>query len=143
MVRQNRQAMPPSDAWANPMAPREITRQEFGRNLFKLMTDAGMNQSELGRAANVGRDRISNYVNGKAFPTPPIMQRLAIALDVTNETLLPNIVKEAMDSEYPAIELRQASGHENKAWLRVNRSMSFATAAKIIALIEEEDSKGE
>ena len=121
------------------LTPKALTRQEFGRRLNQLMREKEWNQSDLGRASGVGRDSISNYVNGKVFPTPPVLRKIASALGVDREALLPNEIMSAFDDEMPAVELKQASGHPEKAWLRVNRMMSFATAANIIKLIDEED----
>jgi transcriptional regulator with XRE-family HTH domain len=139
MVRKSRQTLPPSDQLDVDLTPRALTKQEFGRRLFALMMSRSMSQSDLSRAASIGRDSVSTYVNGKTFPTPQALKKLADALGVQPEELLPNGMMSAMEDEHPAVELRQAAGHADKAWLRVNRAMSFATAAKIIALIDEED----
>jgi len=121
------------------LTPRALTKQEFGRRLFALMMTRSMSQSDLARAANMGRDSISTYVNGKTFPTPLALKKLAQALGVEQEELLPNGTLAALEEEHPAVELRQAAGHPDKAWLRINRSMSFATGARIVAMIDEED----
>lgn len=121
------------------LTPRALTKQEFGRRLHKLMLERDWNQSDLARAADVGRDMVSSYINGKRFPTPTSLNKLAKALDVSRDELLPNGMMSALDDENPAIELKQAVGHPGKAWLRINRAMSFGTASKIVALIHEED----
>lgn len=141
MARKSRFALPPADMPDGGLTPRALTKQEFGRRLFQLMMARSMSQSDLARAAEMGRDSISTYVNGKTFPTPLALKKLADALGVEQEELLPNGMMAAMEDEHPAVELRQAAGHPDKAWVRVNRSMSFATAAKIISLIDEEDKK--
>jgi len=139
MVRKARAVMSPVETQAPQLTPRALTRQEFGRRLATLLLDKGWNQSDLARAAELGRDSISTYVNGKTFPTPKALKALSEALGVSKDDLLPNQMMQAMDDEHPAVELKQASGHPNKAWLRINRAMSFATAAKIIELINKED----
>lgn len=139
MVRKSRTAMQPAEDLTTQLTPRALTRQEFGRRLSALMLERSWNQSELARAADLGRDSISTYVNGKTFPTPRALKQLADALGVKREDLLPNQMMAAMDDEFPAVELKQATGHPNKAWLRINRAMSFATAARIIELINKED----
>lgn len=141
MVRKSRQAMPPGDLAGIDLTPKALTKQEFGRRLYAVMMSRGMSQADLARSAEMGRDSISTYVNGKTFPTPRAVKKIADALGVEPEELLPNGLMSAMEDEFPAVELRQAAGHADKAWLRVNRAMSFATAAKIIAMIDEEDSK--
>lgn len=143
MARRSREALPPtpvSESYdAARLTPRAMTRQEFGRRLNALMLDRDWNQSDLARAAHVGRDSVSKYVNGLAFPTPLAVKKLAAALGVTREELLPNTLMKALDDEHPAVELRQAAGHPDKAWLRVNRAVPFDIAAKIVALINDAD----
>ncbi len=143
MARKSRAALEPAviDADGGYLAPRALTRQEFGRRLFKLINDRGWNQSDLAREAGIGRDSISTYVNGHTFPTPKNLRAMSEALGVEPHDLLPNEIMSAFDDEHPAIELKQAAGHPGKAWLRVNRMMSFGTAARIVALIEEDDHK--
>jgi transcriptional regulator with XRE-family HTH domain len=130
--------MPPMET-TTQLTPRALTRQEFGRRLATLLLEHDWNQSDLARAAGLGRDSISTYVNGKTFPTPKALKALADAFGIEKEQLLPNYQMSAMDDEHPAVELKQAVGHPGKAWLRINRAMSFPTAAKIIAIINEED----
>lgn len=141
MVRKSRSPMPPSivEPVTSQLTPKALTRQEFGRRLNRLMQEKDWNQSDLARAAGIGRDSVSTYVNGKVFPTPLALKKIAAALGVDREALLPNEIMSAFDDEMPAVELKQATGHPEKAWLRVNRMMSFATAARIITLIDEED----
>ena len=141
MPRKSRFALPPSDLPEGTLTPKALSKQEFGRRLYALMIARNMNQSDLSRAADLGRDSISTYINGKTFPTPKALQKLADALGVEPDELLPNGMLAAMEEEHPAVELRQAAGHTDKAWLRVNRAMSFSTAAKIVAMIDEEDKK--
>lgn len=132
--------MPPAlEAVTTQLTPKALTRQEFGRRLYQRLIDKEWNQSDLGRAAGLGRDSISGYINGKKFPTPLALQKMADALGCAPADLLPNSMMNAMDDEHPAVELKQAAGHPGKAWLRVNRALSFGTAAKIINLIDDED----
>jgi transcriptional regulator with XRE-family HTH domain len=121
----------------SPLAPREMRRQEFGRNLWQMMLKRGMTQSDLARASGLGRDSISGYVRGRNLPEPKSAKAIADALTVSVEDLYPGAAERAMDSELPAIEMRQAAGQPGKAWLRVNRMVDYGTAAKIIALLEE------
>lgn len=140
MSRKSRSAMAPSAIETTPMlTPRALTRQEFGRRLQQLMLAKNWNQSDLARAADLGRDSISTYVNGKTFPTPVALKKLADALGMEPSELLPNAMMNAMDDEHPAVELRQAAGHPGKAWLRVNRAVSFGAAARIVEIINKDD----
>lgn len=140
MAHKSRHTMPPAvEPVTTQVTPKALTKQEFGRRLQARMLEKEWNQSDLARAADLGRDSVSTYINGKTFPTPLALKKLAKALACQPEDLLPNAMMAAMDDEHPAVELKQAVGHPGKAWLRVNRSMSFGTAAKIIALIDDED----
>jgi transcriptional regulator with XRE-family HTH domain len=122
-----------------PASPREMARLEFGRHLWALILKAGMSQSDLARAADIGRDSVSGYIRGRNLPDPKHAKAMADALGIPLEKLYPGSIKRAMDNEPPAVELRQAAGHPGKAWLRINRAVSFTTGAKIIALLEHED----
>jgi transcriptional regulator with XRE-family HTH domain len=120
------------------MTPKELTKQEFGRRLMALMLDKGWNQSELARASKLGRDAISTYIRGVSFPEPKNLHKLAKALDTTADQLLPNAIVRAMDNDAaPMLEIRQAAGHPDKVWVRVNRMVTFTQAAEIFALLKE------
>lgn len=120
------------------MTPKELTKQEFGRRLMALMLDKGWNQSELARASKLGRDAISTYIRGVSFPEPKNLHKLAKALDMTAAQLLPNAIVRAMDNDTaPMLEIRQAAGHPDKVWVRVNRMVTFTQAAEIFALLKD------
>ena len=72
------------------------------------------------------------------MPSPKMAHRLADALGVEPEEILPNLLEEAIEEELPALEMREAHGVPGKVWIRMNRLVNFGTAAKIFALIEEE-----
>lgn len=148
MARKSHHALAPSEA--EELTPTQLTKQEFGRRLAALILERGWNQSDLVRKVNdmfpdldrpFGRDAVSTYVNGRRFPTPKSLNMLCQALGVTRDELLPNASIQAINDENPALELRQAAGHPGKAWVRVNRMMSFDVAAKIVSLINEEDKR--
>lgn len=141
MARRSRQTMEPSDS--NSLTPRALTKQEFGRRLQGLLLTKDWTQADLARATGLGRDSISTYINGKTFPTPRALRLVADALGVKTEDLLPNSLMQAMEDEHPAISLTQAVGHPGKAWLRINRAMSFTAAAKIIEVIQADDAHQE
>jgi transcriptional regulator with XRE-family HTH domain len=139
MAQKARHHLPPAIDTAD-MAPKELTKQEFGRRLMALMLDKGWNQSELARAAELGRDAISTYIRGVSFPEPKNLRKLANALDVQADQLLPNVVVRAMDSDAnPMLEIKQAQGHPDKVWLRVNRMTSFTTAGRIFSILQEDE----
>lgn len=119
------------------LEPKELGKQEFGRRLMKLMLDRGWNQSELARRAHLGRDAVSTYVRGRSFPEPRSLKALADALSVTTEDLLPNSVTMAMDADTaPMLEIKQAAGHPEKVFIRINRMVSLEQAAAIFNVIK-------
>lgn len=124
-------------------APRSLTKQEFGRRLLRMTLDRGWNQSELARQCDVGKDAISTYINGKSLPGPRNLQKIAMAFGVEPGSLLPNSIETTMDRELPAFEMRQAVGHPDQVWLRINRAVKFKTAAKIVDLLKEDQSVDE
>lgn len=116
-------------------APKHLTKQEFGRRLYRLMLARGWNQSELARQADLPRDSISTYIRGRTFPTPKSLQSLANALDVSSADLLPNAIASAIDEDTPSFEMKVSDAAPNLAWLRVNRLVTLATATKVAELI--------
>ncbi len=121
-----------------PLMPKHLSKQEFGRRVYKLMIGKGWNRSELGRRAGLPRDRTSAYVRGAALPTPENLAKLAKALDVDPADLLPNYTESAIEADHPALEMRVSPGASTKAWLRVNQLVAIGTATKIIAILSED-----
>lgn len=127
----------PVEGPAAALTPKALTKQEFGRRLYQLMMKANMTQSDLARAAKLpngkplGRDSISTYINGKCFPEPKSLAAIANVFHMEPHELLPNAMMQAIDSEIPALEIRQAQGHPEKVWIRVNQLVDRMTAAKI------------
>ena len=130
------------------LAPKALSKTEFARRLYQLMADRGWNQSDLCRAAfgtnpetgDVrGRDIVSKYINGRTYPTPKSVAKLAKAFGITPDELLPNYVKEGMAEEAPSFEVRQVAGDPHRVWLTINRSCSPKTAGKIFDLLNRED----
>jgi transcriptional regulator with XRE-family HTH domain len=119
-----------------------LTKQEFGRKLYRLMLASGWNQSELARQANLPRDSISTYIRGRSFPTPKSLQALADALGTTPGDLLPTAVGNAKGEDVPEIDMKVSPSAPGAAWLKVNRLVSLACAAKIIELLNEDRVSG-
>lgn len=131
--------MPQSDDIDSSLAPKHLTKQQFGNRLYRLMMAKGWTQSELARQSELTRDSISTYVRGRALPTPQSLAKLAAAFGVKPEDLLPNTVKSAIEADDPAFELRQSTNTPGKVWLRLNRMVSMASAVKIAEIIYAED----
>lgn len=114
---------------------RMLTKQEFGQRIYRLMMARGWRQAELARRAGLPRDSISSYVNGKTFPTPLSVQKLAAAFDMKPEEILPNHVAGAISADNPDIELKVSPSDTRLAWLRINKAVSLETGAKIVQLL--------
>lgn len=121
------------------LAPRSLTKQEFGKRLYKLMIGKGWNQSQLARYADIGRDSVSQYVRGRTFPTPQNLASLAKALSVKPEELLPNYLESAIDREQPEIEIKGVHGDKDHMWVRINMRLPRMKALRILAVIHDED----
>ncbi|MFN3261330.1 MAG: helix-turn-helix domain-containing protein [Pikeienuella sp.] len=83
-------------------------RTAFGEMLGAELRKRNMTQSDLARAANVGKDRISYYVRG-GQPRPKTLQKLAKALGMTLEHMQ-TAIKEAEDA---AIPLTKPTDHDS------------------------------
>lgn len=139
MPRRSHHASEPSDLGQERLTPDALTRQEFGRRLYELMIERRWNQSDLARAADLKRDSISAYVNGKRWPTPISQDALAKAFNMPVEELFPNAMMHALEDEIPAFDMKVAAGHPGKAWVRVNRMMSMDAATQIAVILNTED----
>jgi len=60
----------------------------FATNLKKLRTDLGLKQSELAERAEVAQAAVSQLEKGVREPTPAMIKKLAMALDVEREVLI-------------------------------------------------------
>lgn len=121
------------------LTPRELTRQEFGRRVYRLMIGRGWHQSELARRSGLKRAAISTYITGTSLPTAPALEKLAAALGVKPEELLPNALAEAIEAEVPSFEIKQSASSSSKAWLRVNRLVTMSTAVRIAELLQNDE----
>jgi transcriptional regulator with XRE-family HTH domain len=121
-----------------PLTPKHLTKQEFGRRLYKLLIQKGWTQSELARQAGLSRDSVSTYVRGSSLPEPLNLERLAKALDVTTTDLLPNHAEAAIDEDVPSLELRVSTVNGSLSYLRVNRLVSTPTAMKVLEILNSD-----
>lgn len=121
------------------LAPKHLTKEEFARRLYNQMLSKGWSQSEFARRADLPRDSISNYMRGQSLPTPQNLKKLAVALDVDSDALLPNHIETAIAQDAPDMEMKTSPGAPGKAWLRVNRLVTTGTALKVIELLNDDD----
>ena len=117
------------------LRPKHLTKQEFGKRLYRLMVSKGWHQSELARRAGVARDSVSTYIRGVSLPDPSNLERLATALGVDPVELLPNHIEAAIDNDIPSLEMKVSGADPRIAWLRINRLVSTGTCVKIVELL--------
>ena len=122
------------------LTPKFMTKAEFGRHLRQLILKKGWTQSELARRAGLPRDSISTYVRGAVYPSPTSLMKVAAALNLDPEQVLPNIIEGAVArSANPSFEMKASETEPGRVWLRVDRAVSFSTAAKIAQLLDEDE----
>lgn len=128
---------PASDTMDVDLSVKTIRRTEFAKRLYALMMNKNWNQSDLARASNLGRDSISQYIRANNTPSPRNLKKLAEALGVEPVELYPNYEAAAVEEEMPALSFRQMPGDEEHMWVRINKKVPKAVAAKIMVLLNE------
>lgn len=130
----------PSEEATAAGAPRDMAKQEFARRLQRALLERRpepWSQADLARAAGLGRDAISTYVRGRSFPEPASLAKIARALHMKAEDLVPDMTGLEAASEIPALEVRQLAGHPEKVWLRINQAVTLEQVGKIIAVLND------
>ena len=123
------------------LVPKHLAKEEFARQLYRLMVERGWRQADLARKADLPRNAISVYLRGASLPSPENLNALAKALDTKPDALLPNYTESAIEKDNPEIDMRVSPGNPKWALLRINRLISTSLAIKILGLIEAEDGK--
>lgn len=125
----------PVDVGLNDIQPAKAL---FARKLYQAMMRKGWSQSELARHADLPRDAVSVYIRAKSLPTPLSLRKLAKALDVDPDELLPPQAMIERD-RIPVFEIK-ATEEPNTVLLRVNQEVPLATALKIAEMLNEKAS---
>jgi len=128
---------PASDTMDVDLSVKTIRRTEFAKRLYGLMMSKNWNQSDLARQAGLGRDSVSQYVRANNTPSPRNLKKLADALGVEPVELYPNYEAAAVEEEMPALSFRQMPGDEEHMWVRINKKVPKAVAAKLMTLLNE------
>lgn len=121
--------------------PKKLTQdvparnEEFGRRLQSLLIERNWNQAELARAAGLGRDSVSTYIRGTVFPDTKNLKKLADALGMTPQQLMPADMAQHIQAEVPALEIRQSASDPNKVFIRINRTVTIEQAAQIFSIL--------
>lgn len=61
---------------------------DFGKNLYQLRTERGINQKDLALELQVSTGTISNYENNIHFPNPEALCKIAYYFHVSTDYLL-------------------------------------------------------
>lgn len=148
MTRAPRRLLPPT-AGAVPIERLQI--DNFARRLNQALLKKGWSQSQLaekvwgrtkdhrGNDVAKGRDRISVYLAGKAFPDPHNLAKIAEALGLPISELAPDATAAAVERDRPEVALTQAPGHPELVYLVVNKLMPMTLAARIVSMIADAD----
>jgi transcriptional regulator with XRE-family HTH domain len=141
--------------FAGVQTPLERARDiEFGKRLKAVLAEKGMTASDVaaliwGRKRNakgvldaVGKDRLSEWINGKSFPSPENLARLAKALDVPISELAPDAELKAANRATPEGSLVWSKDYPaGQFFLQLAQFVSMEAGMKILAIIKE-DSEG-
>lgn len=125
----------PADNSSIDLSVKRNRNEEFGKRLYKALLDKSWNQSDLARAAGVGRDSISQYVRGKTVPTPQNLKKIAQCLNVSEADLYPHYELAGFAADEPAHEFKAVPGDTEHLWVRVNMKLPKAKALEIFAII--------
>lgn len=115
---------------------RQQAKVDFGRRLHKAMIKKGWRQSDLARHSQIGKDSISNYVNGRTVPTQQNIEKLAQVVSVSPNDLWPgydgsmegrrNVLTFRLDPEDPAF-----------AFVVIDSRLPIDLALKLLALAKD------
>ena len=113
-----------------------LTRQEFGKRLRSIIVKKMMSQSDLSRAAGIGRDSISQYVRGRSVPSPRFLQKLCDALDMEPDVLFPNYDAQSNAVENPTFEMKSIEADAENFWLRINMKVPAEKALAVFQILK-------
>jgi transcriptional regulator with XRE-family HTH domain len=101
-----------------------------------------MTQADICRATGMGRDSMSRYFRGMTMPDALSLQKLSRALNTLPRDIDPGaseglVAASAETGTGPAFEAKADPDDATRLFLRINQSVPFGLAAKIMVLIEE------
>lgn len=123
--------------------PSQLVKTEYARRLKKHLDRKNMRQSDLARLADLNRDVISTACRARSLPDPVNRAKIARALGVAPEELLPNDMQGDTNMAEPPYSLRAYGTDGKLAWLTVNRLVEAKTGSAVIALLNEDKASPE
>jgi transcriptional regulator with XRE-family HTH domain len=118
---------------------KQSAKEEFCHRLNKLMRKKRWSQSEFARRAGLPRNAISVYLRGASLPNSNSLAKLAQALGVDADTLLPTKLENGIDRNNLLSEFYVIPSEPKMAQLRISRTMPTSLALKILTLIEDNE----
>jgi transcriptional regulator with XRE-family HTH domain len=133
---------------AGGVGDKESLKKEFSRRLYQAMRAKDWRQADLHRASGLPKDSISTYYRGLVLPTSYSLDKLAKALDVQPEWLVPGEAAPSVSSSLPLegtppYEMRVLPWDSKRAMVKINKPIRTKTAVQIIGLVEADDADGE
>lgn len=114
----------------------DAMKAAFAQRLVAVMRERGWTQSELARRARIGRDNVSGYIRGKNLPGPAILNRLAVALAVGPEELIPVAAHDLPSTtKRNGFTLRHLTDDGNRVWLQVEQTLPWDQAEAILRIL--------
>lgn len=106
---------------------------EIGKKIQEKIEQKNWNQSDLARAANMGRDSISTYVRGLVMPETKNLKRLADALECSVSDLSP--YKTIKIDNGQIFEIKEADN--GNFLIKINRRVTANQAAAIFDALRQ------
>ena len=104
------------------------------------MSSRELRPSEVARRAGIGRDSLSLYMNAKTLPTAVSLRKIADALGISAEELMPGTGERGPDRLIaPEFEMTALSNNAELSWLRINKLVSTGCAMQVIQLLIEDE----
>lgn len=115
---------------------RQQAKADFGRRLHKLMVKKGWRQSDLARHSAIGKDSISNYVNGRTVPTQQNIEKLAQVVGASPNDLWPGY-DGSMEGRRNVLTFRADPEDPAFAFVVIDSRLPIDLALKLLALAKD------
>lgn len=113
---------------------------ELGRRIMELRMKKRWSQSELARAAGLNKNVINTTERGMTQPRLSNLTAIASALGVPATELTGMYGEDGTKSRaHPTVSAVEMPNNPNVVWLTITRPVYMRTAAKIYALLDEDD----
>lgn len=118
------------------LSPREMVRKEFASRLQRALRNKKWKQIDLARAAKIGRDSVNSYIRGRMLPSEDKLDKIAKALHMEKQELMPSHVETLAERDNPPLEIRQTTDGSGMVWIKVNQQVTLDQASKIFDVLK-------